>query len=381
MARRDAQTDPFNAGDPTMPWDGEPHDASTLDGSSSRAGDSKRDDIEGMRGALEADRKKRERRERTEKPKSAGRTPRASKADRRPATGPQGANASRSAHNDAPAKAGSNAPGDAPAKDTTKPAEKDDEHVGCGRVILNVIGAFVGLFILICIVSFLMVSCSGGEPAPSGDSSETAESAKTQPQTFDYDTVQSQLLEQEQDLLKQRLDSYVEADDAAIDRVAALIDSDVSHNDPTLKLADVGIDSRELARWYLDNTTYELGDSNSGDSSSGSDFYAYTDDGNTSWVGAAFFHVFAPDPNYVTWELQSYAMQLKKQGGGTIDDAGKAKVKAKLEELKASAKPRDNYVGTDFTGTCEEDGSNAKAAFDEDSWNTTTGQVYSIYTY
>lgn len=381
MARRDAQTDPFNAGDPTMPWDGEPHDASTLDGSSSQIAEPKRDDLEATRGALRADRRKREGRERTEEPKSAGRAPRASKADRRHATGPQGANSGRNAHSDAPAKAGSNAPGDAPAKGTTRPAEKDDEHVGCGRVILNVIGAFVGLFILICIVSFLMVSCSGGEPAPSGDSSETEGSAKTQPQAFDYDTVQSQLLEQEQDLLKQRMDAYVEADDEAIDRVATLIDSDVSHNDPTLKLVDVGIDSRELARWYLDNTTYELGDSGAGDGSTGSDFYAYTDDGNTSWVGAAYFHVFAPDPNYVTWELQSYATQLKKQGGGTIDDAGKDRLKAKLEEFKASAKPRDNYVGADFTGTCEEDGSNARAAFDEDSWNTMTGQVYSIYTY
>lgn len=228
---------------------------------------------------------------------------------------------------------------------------------------------FVALCVLIGIVALFMVSCSDSDTGTSGDTSET------QSRAFDYDTVQSLLIEQEQDVLEQRLDALAEKDEATVKQVAGHIDADFAHYDPELTLESVGIDPTEIARWYLDHTTYDLSDSDE----TGANFYAYTDDGNTSWVCRAFFHVTAPGPGSVTWNLASFAYNLKQQHDGMLTDADKQSIRAKLEELEGQAEQQDNYVSVDFVGTCDEDGSNAKATIDEDSWDKVLSQVYSTF--
>lgn len=315
MSRRDAQTDPFNAGDPTMPWDSEPRDAGSLDGRASQE------------EAAERDRRRSE----TAKRQSARR-------ERERST-------------------------------SSSPKSKDDKRVGCGTIVASIFVMFVALCVLIGIVALFMVSCSDSDSDTSGDTSET------QSQAFDYDTVQSLLIEQEQDALKQRLDALVEKDEATVKQVAGHIDADFAHYDPELTLESVGIDPTEIARWYLDHTTYDLSDSDE----TGANFYAYTDDGNTSWVCRAFFHVTAPGPGSVTWNLASFAYNLKQQHDGMLTDADKQSIRAKLEELEGQAEQQDNYVSVDFVGTCDEDGSNAKATIDEDSWDSVLSQVYSVF--
>lgn len=327
MSRRDAQTDPFNAGDPTMPWDSEPRDAGSLDGRASQE------------EAAERDRKRSE----TAKRQSARRE------RERSTTSPPKSKTNRDTH------------------DTAK--SKDDKRVGCETIVASIFVMFVALCVLIGIVALFMVSCSDSDTGTSGDTSET------QSRAFDYDTVQSLLIEQEQDVLEQRLDALAEKDEATVKQVAGHVDADFAHYDPELTLESVGIDPTEIARWYLDHTTYDLSDSDE----TGANFYAYTDDGNTSWVCRAFFHVTAPGPGSVTWNLASFAYNLKQQHDGMLTDADKQSIRAKLEELEGQAEQQDNYVSVDFVGTCDEDGSNAKATIDEDSWDKVLSQVYSTF--
>lgn len=327
MSRRDAQTDPFNAGDPTMPWDSEPRDAGSLDGRASQEEAAERDRKRSETAKRQSARRERER-STTSSPKSK---------------------TNRDTH------------------DTAK--SKDDKRVGCETIVASILVMFVALCVLIGIVALFMVSCSDSDTGTSGDTSET------QSRAFDYDTVQSLLIEQEQDVLEQRLDALAEKDEATVKQVAGHIDADFAHYDPELTLESVGIDPTEIARWYLDHTTYDLSDSDE----TGANFYAYTDDGNTSWVCRAFFHVTAPGPGSVTWNLASFAYNLKQQHDGMLTDADKQSIRAKLEELEGQAEQQDNYVSVDFVGTCDEDGSNAKATIDEDSWDKVLSQVYSTF--
>lgn len=327
MSRRDAQTDPFNAGDPTMPWDSEPLDAGSPDGRASQE------------EAAERDRKRSE----TAKRQSARR------GRERSATSSPKSKTNRDTH------------------DTAE--SKDDKRVGCETILASIFVMFVALCVLIGIVALFMVSCSDSDTGTSGDTSET------QSRTFDYDTVQSLLIEQEQDILKQRLDALVEKDEGTVKQVAGHIDADFAHYDPELTLESAGIDPTEIARWYLNHTTYDLSDSDE----TGANFYAYTGDGNTSWVCRAFFHVTAPGSGSVTWNLASFAYNLKQQHDGMLTDADKQSIRAKLEELEGQAEQQDNYVSVDFEGTCNEDGSNAKATIDEDSWDSVLSQVYSVF--
>lgn len=327
MSRRDAQTDPFNAGDPTMPWDSEPRDAGSLDGRASQEEAAERDRKRSETAKRQSARRERER-STTSSPKSK---------------------TNRDTH------------------DTAK--SKDDKRVGCETIVASIFVMFVALCVLIGIVALFMVSCSDSDTGTSGDTSET------QSRAFDYDTVQSLLIEQEQDVLEQRLDALAEKDEATVKQVAGHIDADFAHYDPELTLESVGIDPTEIARWYLDHTTYDLSDSDE----TGANFYAYTDDGNTSWVCRAFFHVTAPGPGSVTWNLASFAHNLKQQHDGMLTDADKQSIRAKLEELEGQAEQQDNYVSVDFVGTCDEDGSNAKATIDEDSWDKVLSQVYSTF--
>lgn len=327
MSRRDAQTDPFNAGDPTMPWDSEPLDAGSSDGRASQEEAAERDRKRSETAKRQSARRERER-STTSSPKSK---------------------TNRDTH------------------DTAK--SKDDKRVGCETIVASIFVMFVALCVLIGIVALFMVSCSDSDTGTSGDTSET------QSRAFDYDTVQSLLIEQEQDVLEQRLDALAEKDEATVKQVAGHIDADFAHYDPELTLESVGIDPTEIARWYLDHTTYDLSDSDG----TGANFYAYTDDGNTSWVCRAFFHVTAPGPGSVTWNLASFAYNLKQQHDGMLTDADKQSIRAKLEELEGQAEQQDNYVSVDFVGTCDEDGSNAKATIDEDSWDKVLSQVYSTF--
>ncbi len=327
MSRRDAQTDPFNAGDPTMPWDSEPLDAGSSDGRASREEAAERDRKRSETAKRQSARRERER-STTSSPKSK---------------------TNRDTH------------------DTAK--SKDDKRVGCETIVASIFVMFVALCVLIGIVALFMVSCSDSDTGTSGDTSET------QSRAFDYDTVQSLLIEQEQDVLEQRLDALAEKDEATVKQVAGHIDADFAHYNPELTLESVGIDPTEIARWYLDHTTYDLSDSDE----TGANFYAYTDDGNTSWVCRAFFHVTAPGPGSVTWNLASFAYNLKQQHDGMLTDADKQSIRAKLEELEGQAEQQDNYVSVDFVGTCDEDGSNAKATIDEDSWDKVLSQVYSTF--
>lgn len=327
MSRRDAQTNPFNAGDPTMPWDSEPRDAGSLDGRASQEEAAERDRKRSETAKRQSARRERER-STTSSPKSK---------------------TNRDTH------------------DTAK--SKDDKRVGCETIVASIFVMFVALCVLIGIVALFMVSCSDSDTGTSGDTSET------QSRAFDYDTVQSLLIEQEQDVLEQRLDALAEKDEATVKQVAGHIDADFAHYDPELTLESVGIDPTEIARWYLDHTTYDLSDSDE----TGANFYAYTDDGNTSWVCRAFFHVTAPGPGSVTWNLASFAYNLKQQHDGMLTDADKQSIRAKLEELEGQAEQQDNYVSVDFVGTCDEDGSNAKATIDEDSWDKVLSQVYSTF--
>ncbi len=327
MSRRDAQTDPFNAGDPTMPWDSEPRDAGSLGGRASQEEAAERDRKRSETAKRQSARRERER-STTSSPKSK---------------------TNRDTH------------------DTAK--SKDDKRVGCETIVASIFVMFVALCVLIGIVALFMVSCSDSDTGTSGDTSET------QSRAFDYDTVQSLLIEQEQDVLEQRLDALAEKDEATVKQVAGHIDADFAHYDPELTLESVGIDPTEIARWYLDHTTYDLSDSDE----TGANFYAYTDDGNTSWVCRAFFHVTAPGPGSVTWNLASFAYNLKQQHDGMLTDADKQSIRAKLEELEGQAEQQDNYVSVDFVGTCDEDGSNAKATIDEDSWDKVLSQVYSTF--
>lgn len=327
MSRRDAQTDPFNAGDPTMPWDSEPLDAGSSDGRASQEEAAERDRKRSEPAKRQSARRERER-STTSSPKSK---------------------TNRDTH------------------DTAK--SKDDKRVGCETIVASIFVMFVALCVLIGIVALFMVSCSDSDTGTSGDTSET------QSRAFDYDTVQSLLIEQEQDVLEQRLDALAEKDEATVKQVAGHIDADFAHYDPELTLESVGIDPTEIARWYLDHTTYDLSDSDE----TGANFYAYTDDGNTSWVCRAFFHVTAPGPGSVTWNLASFAYNLKQQHDGMLTDADKQSIRAKLEELEGQAEQQDNYVSVDFVGTCDEDGSNAKATIDEDSWDKVLSQVYSTF--
>ncbi len=327
MSRRDAQTDPFNAGDPTMPWDSEPLDAGSSDGRASQEEAAERDRKRSETAKRQSARRERER-STTSSPKSK---------------------TNRDTH------------------DTAK--SKDDKRVGCETIVASIFVMFVALCVLIGIVALFMVSCSDSDTGTSGDTSET------QSRAFDYDTVQSLLIEQEQDVLEQRLDALAEKDEATVKQVAGHIDADFAHYNPELTLESVGIDPTEIARWYLDHTTYDLSDSDE----TGANFYAYTDDGNTSWVCRAFFHVTAPGPGSVTWNLASFAYNLKQQHDGMLTDADKQSIRAKLEELEGQAEQQDNYVSVDFVGTCDEDGSNAKATIDEDSWDKVLSQVYSTF--
>ena len=327
MSRRDAQTDPFNAGDPTMPWDSEPLDAGSSDGRASQEEAAERDRKRSETAKRQSARRERER-STTSSPKSK---------------------TNRNTH------------------DTAK--SKDDKRVGCETIVASIFVMFVALCVLIGIVALFMVSCSDSDTGTSGDTSET------QSRAFDYDTVQSLLIEQEQDVLEQRLDALAEKDEATVKQVAGHIDADFAHYDPELTLESVGIDPTEIARWYLDHTTYDLSDSDE----TGANFYAYTDDGNTSWVCRAFFHVTAPGPGSVTCNLASFAYNLKQQHDGMLTDADKQSIRAKLEELEGQAEQQDNYVSVDFVGTCDEDGSNAKATIDEDSWDKVLSQVYSTF--
>ena len=327
MSRRDAQTDPFNAGDPTMPWDSEPLDAGSSDGRASQEEAAERDRKRSETAKRQSARRERER-STTSSPKSK---------------------TNRNTH------------------DTAK--SKDDKRVGCETIVASIFVMFVALCVLIGIVALFMVSCSDSDTGTSGDTSET------QSRAFDYGTVQSLLIEQEQDVLEQRLDALAEKDEATVKQVAGHIDADFAHYDPELTLESVGIDPTEIARWYLDHTTYDLSDSDE----TGANFYAYTDDGNTSWVCRAFFHVTAPGPGSVTWNLASFAYNLKQQHDGMLTDADKQSIRAKLEELEGQAEQQDNYVSVDFVGTCDEDGSNAKATIDEDSWDKVLSQVYSTF--
>ncbi len=310
-----------------MPWDSEPYDAGSPDSSASQE------------EAAERGRKRSE----TAKRQSARRG-----RERSTASSPK-SKTNRDTH------------------DTAK--SKDDKRVGCETIVASIFVMFVALCVLIGIVALFMVSCSDSDTGTSGDTSET------QSRAFDYDTVQSLLIEQEQDVLEQRLDALAEKDEATVKQVAGHIDADFAHYNPELTLESVGIDPTEIARWYLDHTTYDLSDSDE----TGANFYAYTDDGNTSWVCRAFFHVTAPGPGSVTWNLASFAYNLKQQHDGMLTDADKQSIRAKLEELEGQAEQQDNYVSVDFVGTCDEDGSNAKATIDEDSWDKVLSQVYSTF--
>lgn len=177
-----------------------------------------------------------------------------------------------------------------------------------------------------------------------------------------YDQVSTDLDTMAQDETVRTLDAMIAGDDRYLDRAEQRVDYLLGlYCDHTAD--ELGIDARELAAWLLGRMTYSIESS-----------YCYGDATDTGYAMACavYFTLEAPSADDVILAMDGYlpdGLSLYAIDG-PLDAAGQEAVRDALDKALAdpSLEMRELYMGMDYEGTADLDGSNCSVALDRDAW-------------
>lgn len=159
------------------------------------------------------------------------------------------------------------------------------------------------------------------------------------------------------------LQAYVSSEDAAVARAGEEVSraiEDWTGVDP----AALGIDATELARWALENSSYEM-----------SDTYAFAepDADGYSVEGDVYFYVTAPDLGTVVNGISSlcYNELYDARGRGSLTPDEQALVEGRLEALRSEAltESSERFLYAVYEGSVDEDGNVLDLSFTSDVLN------------
>lgn len=407
------QVDPFNAGDPVMPWEDEGEYVPLGAGEDKPRGDSAPGLISGSTSSEhdecwveeehEAKRGHGSSGSKAEAPSVSPRRVRRSKGDKREGRGaPPRTEASAPswpAPKPATTKLKPAAPkGDTPFEDDAAPGEGRGGNgvVSSGRrrkspafrilmlVVLFTVGINVIGLVVSCSVSLIGSTGDGISSLLEGDSSDAGEritgglEAAGGSSGLDYTTyarVCDSLEAQELETFDSLLGRAASADEDMVAAGAAYLDAALEGY-CGLSYADLGIDSAELARWTLSGIERD---------ESSVSVYAYSEnDADTAYVGSCSEDITAPDMDEVAWQLSCYLdeevdYESSRLVPGSVDEGLQERAQRKLESLKQEIERGDVYFYLDFTGSCEADGSNPTATLDESSWDYKFSRLFGAY--
>lgn len=376
MNRRYQQVDPFNAGDPVMPWDelgdefvpldsgGDwtaPHDTSGSAGAQAPSGTdgyptaSYPTTDDEARPASQAGGSPAGTKGRTRKPRTSRARTSAAKAPKPRAT-----------------------QGTAPTRETMRAqaAQSASATKSAGGTRRNVFGRVVG-FIALAMLLISMLDAISGCVAVIFDSAGDSESPSSSRSSFgssddkgpDFNAINNQLRGQQEQDFTTRLKAIKAGDDAAVKRGAQLLDKQFGVYAGGRTLADVGVNSEDLARWMLASMTYDESDISSA---------LYVSDSSLTDDGYVAVDVTRPYYNSLIYGIYDYADdtyhdQLK---AGALSDAAKADVREKLLSIEMSTPQQDMYASVTTHASVNSDGSNAQVTLDEDEWNKQVDELF-----
>lgn len=355
MNRRYQQVDPFNAGDPIMPWDelGDefapldsgrgwtaPHDTS---GSASTQAPSGTDSY--PTASYPTTDKPPRQQQSDGKAKGRAQKPRASK----PRTSKAKAPKAQTRQAAAPAKQG-------------RTAKSGIGYIVTAIAILMLLGGLLNA-IGSCVSS---VFSSTNDYVTSSKSDSFGGNGVT---GVNWNNVNEKLQGQQEQDFTTRLEAIKAGDDAAVKRGAQLLDKQFGLYASGRTLADVGVNSEDLARWMLASMTYD---------ESGISSALYVSDSSLTDDGYVAVDVTLPYYNSLIYAIYNYANdtyrdQLK---AGALSDAAKADVRAKLSGIMANTQQQDMYVSVDTHASVDGGGSNARVTLDENDWNTQIDELF-----
>lgn len=353
MARnRRQQVDPFNAGDPIMPWDQGSEYVPV-------GGGSRRPDAAPDGNAPAYD------------------SPVSANHDEPWGGGFEGSQHTNDARRPKTARTpkGKAPKGKKPASKTAKTAAAhtlEDERARSRRRSRR--GMFtVKLIVILAILGFLtpLAQCAMGPSAPqirinTNDDGDSANSSSS-------DVDPAKIMEDQQlQEITNRLSS-VQDDAALVQQAGAKLDQDFQMYTDGIAMQQAGIDPTELARWVLTSATYDPSTSNS---------YAYEDGGN-EYEGRVYLDVSTANTVDIPYDLGTFVhrdllgYQPLPADGLTADQ--KAQVATKLEEIKAKGNTSDSSLSFDFEGTWDPTSQKITTTMDEDEWSEQVIELFGIY--
>lgn len=396
MARRrkSQQVDPFNAGDPIMPWDeagadfvplgsGEDWSAPS-DASASDDADDHDCWVDDTPRESKPARESKQRRSSNRQPK-----PRKPSADK-PSGGSSGRPDDTSARAQikqvisetkaaASSASGSDASfqqvGRAIGRQVGKASKSQAGMRGCFLAFVVLIAITTGVISIIgaCANALFDSASSSWESDYDWNSDSSSYSSN---EGLDYDVyyeVKDEISAQGQQLVADRLDAVAATDEELLargtDDVVSFFNDYARYGE--LPLDTLGIDPAEIARWCMASLTYSV-DPDS--------VYTFEEnDEETSWSGTAYVDVTVADVPSLLLDLVRFVNDTYPDQT-TFNDAEKAEIATKLQELEQKyASGMDHSLSFEFTGSCEADGSNPQAALNEDEWLSTFDSFFGVY--
>lgn len=371
MARkRGQQVDPFNAGDPIMPWD---RDAEYVpvereaQGRSTGTDDSRAVFDEHDQCWLNEDAGKH-----TGAPTSSFGKPGA-----KPGTAASKPKASWTPKATKSAATRGKKPTKKPASKTAKSAAAilEEERARSRRRSRRGMTA-VKIIVILALLGFLapIGQCAASLSAPHLSIATSDSDESTAPTGSDTSASNPAELMEDQQLqeITNRLSS-VQDDASLVQRAGAKLDQDFQMYTDGITMQQAGVDPTELARWVLTSATYDPSTSNS---------YAYEDGGN-EYEGRVYLDVSTANTVDIPYDLGTFVhrdllgYQPLPADGLTADQ--KAQVATKAEEIKAKGNTSDSSLSFDFEGTWDPASQKITTTMDEDEWSEQVLELFGIY--
>ena len=188
-----------------------------------------------------------------------------------------------------------------------------------------------------------------------------------------YESVRKELIRQEKEESQAISNDISSADEEYVALAASGLDATFSSYSGGATLADAGIDSSELARWFLTNTTFTFSDDYF--------FASGASDDETAWTGTGYFGMDMPNSDDVIWELVQYLSDITDDTSQDTPLAAQDQelMRAKLESLKGEVERSEFNLMIEFVGSCNPDGSDATVTLNKDSWHAAFLRRFGVY--
>lgn len=374
-SRKQRQVDPFNAPDPSMPWERSPEYVPI-------GSDEPEGTVFSNGGQVEGDEHECWVDDEAGSKKSTGAKP----VKNRPSGGRKGRGTTPAPQ----AKAGDGwaSPDPSATRQAGEGARPERHAEKKGRAKGSRGGCLLAIIVIVALVSIVSGATTCAVNLFVGDGGEQASTDYThdEPASPDFpgldESTQRSVGDQIEGQANQQFKDFSErmtsGDAQLVSRAAADLEATFKESSgSSLTPADMGIDTTELARWSLAKTRLQVG----GDRDLHS--FAFSEDADdTRWSGSTYGDLFVPDANNVMWQTSYYVRSdLLKYSDRALTPSELELAKKKLEELKAQAEaaPVEHYISIDFTATCDADGSNPEVTFADDAFTNEFDSFFGVY--